>query len=219
MECDVDTLASSGPHVALSSMCASADEVSRQSPQPSNRLSSEVTQILDDIRRAVLGNPEEARPATLRLVTLLASPSSGERSKGRGGLAPWKKRKIDRSMRENLEHPLRADELAEQVSLTTGYFNRAFEETFGESPHAIAQGLMLSTGDAWARAVSPTNRISPRYSDAAWARAQTCGAVSISTNEAGHRRQGSFKSIALLLQSASDHWGRCANFPCDNSSL
>jgi AraC family transcriptional regulator len=152
MEYDVETLDSYGP--TLSSVCASAHAVSGQSPELSVRISSEVTRILDDIRRAVLRNPEEARQAALRLVTLLASPISFEN--GRGGLAPWQKRKIDHYVRENLDHSLRADELAGQVSLSTGYFNRAFKETFGESPHGyivrlrlkMAQGLMLSTDDS-----------------------------------------------------------------------
>jgi hypothetical protein len=61
---------------------------SAQNPALPDHISSEVARILDNIRRAVKRNPEEARPAALRLVTLLASPENGERPNARGGLAP-----------------------------------------------------------------------------------------------------------------------------------
>jgi AraC-like DNA-binding protein len=121
-----------------------------------DQISSEVTQILDAIRRSVLSNPEEARPAALRLVTLLAPSVKDKAPSARGGLAPWQKQKIERYVRENLDHPLRVEELAGQLSLSTSHFNRAFKETFGESPHTyivrsrlkMAQQMMLSTGEA-----------------------------------------------------------------------
>src|SRR5215510_2422223 len=119
-----------------------------------NHISSEVVRILDDIRRAVLRSPEEARPAAQRLVTLLARPLNEKIPNARGGLAPWQKRKIDRYVRENFKRPLPVDELAGQLSLSTSHFTRAFKETFGESPHAyilrlrveMAKELMLSMG-------------------------------------------------------------------------
>jgi len=155
MEYDVETLDSCGTNVALSPVCAPGHAVSGRHPEHPNRISSEVTRILDDIRRAVQRSPQEARPAALRLVTLLGSPESGERPSARGGLAPWQKRKIDRYVRGNLNRPLKAGDLAEQLSLSAGHFNHAFKETFGESPHAyivglrleMAQELMLSTAD------------------------------------------------------------------------
>ena len=155
MDYDVETLDSCGTNVALSPVCAPAHAVSGQPPEHPDRISSEVTRILDDIRRAVLRNPEEARPVALRLVTLLGSPENGERPSARGGLAPWQKRKIDRYVKGNLNRPLKAGDLAEQLSLSAGHFNHAFKETFGESPHAyivglrleMAQELMLSTAE------------------------------------------------------------------------
>jgi AraC-like DNA-binding protein len=155
MDYDVETLDSCGTDVALSPVCTPAHAVSGQPPEYPNRISSEVTRILDDIRRAVLRSPQEARPAALRLVTLLGSPENGERPNARGGLAPWQKRKIDRYVRGNLDRPLKAGDLAEQLSLSAGHFNHAFKETFGESPHAyivglrleMAQEMMLSTAD------------------------------------------------------------------------
>ena len=155
MDYDVETLVSCGTNLALQPVGEAAHGLSCLSPGRPNRISSEVTRILDDIRRAVLRNPEEARPAALRLVTLLTSPENAESPNVRGGLAAWQKRKIDRYVRENLDRPLQAGELAGQLSLSAGHFNRAFKETFGETPHSYivglrletAQELMLSTAD------------------------------------------------------------------------
>ena len=155
MESDVEAVDLCGTNVALSIEWEPAHAVSGQPPSHPNGKLIEVTRILDDIRRAVQRSPDEARPAALRLVTLLGSPGNGERPAARGGLAPWQKRKIDRYLKGNLNRPLKRGELAAQLSLSEGHFHRAFKETFGESPHAyivglrleMAQELMLSTGD------------------------------------------------------------------------
>lgn len=121
-----------------------------------DQISSEVTRILDSIRSTLFSNPEEARPAALRLVTLLAPAVNEKVPAARGGLAPWQKQKIERYVKENLERPLRVEELARQLSLSPSHFTRAFKETFGESPHThivrsrlkLAQKMMLSSGEA-----------------------------------------------------------------------
>lgn len=110
-------------------------------------ISFEVTRILDEIRSAVLRNSEEAKPAALRLITLLNSRESGDIRNDRGGLAPWQKRKIVQYIRGNLDRPLKASALAGQVSLSEGHFNRAFRESFGESPHAYIIGLRLQAAE------------------------------------------------------------------------
>jgi AraC family transcriptional regulator len=117
------------------------------------RFSAAAVRILDDICGAVERNPEDARAAALRLVTLLTLPAEAESAGARGGLAPWETRKVDRYLREHLEHPMRVDELAEQVPLSVSHFHRAFKEAFGRTPHAhiirlrleLAQKLMLTT--------------------------------------------------------------------------
>jgi AraC family transcriptional regulator len=113
------------------------------------------TAVLDDVRRRIGRDPEGARVAALRLVTLLTSPGGGEPVPVRGGLAPWQKRKIDHYIEQRLERTLRVKELAEQVSLSVSHFCRAFRESFGASPHLHltrlrverAQRLMLTTQD------------------------------------------------------------------------
>jgi AraC-like DNA-binding protein len=154
-ECDVETPNSDVTSFAPAPVCTSDAALGEPLELP-NRIPPEVTKILDDIRRALLGNTEGGRLAALRLVTLMAPPANGERSNGRSGLAPWQKRKIDRYVRENLDRSLQRDELAAYVSLSTCHFSRAFKETFGESPHTYivrlrlerAQELMLSTDNS-----------------------------------------------------------------------
>lgn len=121
-----------------------------------DQISSEVTRILDSIRRTLFSNPEEARPAALRLVSLLAPAVNEKAPATRGGLAPWQKQKIERYVKGNLDRPIRVEALARQLSLSPSHFTRAFKESFGESPHTyivrsrlkLAQHMMLSTDEA-----------------------------------------------------------------------
>ena len=112
--------------------------------------------ILDEVRRALERNfLDGARTAALRLSSSLAQPDQAEKMCARGGLAPWQRRKIDRYLREHLEHPVQVDELAQQIPLSVSHFCRAFKETFGDTPHAylirlrleLAQETMLATDE------------------------------------------------------------------------
>ncbi len=70
-----------------------------------------------------------------------------------GGLAPWRKRKIEQALGDRLGDAIRIEDLAEIVSLSTSHFCRAFKASFGEAPHthimrrrvAMAQRLMRTT--------------------------------------------------------------------------
>jgi AraC-like DNA-binding protein len=119
------------------------------------RLPLEAVEILDDLRRAMEQNPDDAHAVALRLVTLL-SPSAGTASPGTcRGLAPWQKRKVARYLNEHLGRPLYISEIANQVSLSVSHFCRAFKDSFGTTPHThiirlrleLAQQLMLTTED------------------------------------------------------------------------
>jgi AraC family transcriptional regulator len=117
--------------------------------------SADAVSILEDVRHAIQWNPAGARAAALRLVALLTPPADAPSPGSRGGLAPWQLRRIERYIREHLEHPIRLEELAEQVSLSVSHFCRAFKESFGDTPHAhiiqmrltFAKELMLATRD------------------------------------------------------------------------
>jgi AraC family transcriptional regulator len=122
-------------------------------------VSDETVRILRDICREVERNPDGARAAALRLATRLMLPAAGASVGGRGGLAPWQQRKVDRFLRERLNQPVRPNELAAQIPLSVSYFHRAFKVTFGETPRSYlirlrlerAQELMLATDDPLTR--------------------------------------------------------------------
>ncbi|MGK9230894.1 AraC family transcriptional regulator [Inquilinus limosus] len=111
--------------------------------------------LIEDVRRGLLRNPEAARAAAVRLVTLLTLSDAAKAAGSRGGLAPWQKRRVDRYLRRSLDRPLRLEELAEQAALSVSHFARAFKESFGTTPHSYiirlrlerAQRLMLTTRD------------------------------------------------------------------------
>jgi AraC family transcriptional regulator len=122
----------------------------------SHPFQAEATGLLDEVRHAMERNqPDGARAAALRLVTLLAQTAEVGAASARGGLAPWQRRKIDRYVREHLVRPVQIDELAEQIPLSVSHFCRAFKETFGDTPHAYlirlrletAQKMMLATAE------------------------------------------------------------------------
>ena len=115
----------------------------------------DAVRIIDDIRRAVACNPDDARAAASRLVSLLNLPPADPVC-ARGGLAPWQKRKIENFLKVRLAEPLRVDRLAGEISLSTSYFHHAFKESFGVSPHVYitrlrlqaARVMMLATRDS-----------------------------------------------------------------------
>ncbi len=135
-------------------LCLEAEAQHHFSTAARRRSMADAVGMLDDVRRRIGRDPEGARAAALRLVTLLTSPG-GEPVPVRGGLAPWQKRKVDRYIQQRLERTLRVKELAEQVSLSVSHFCRAFKESFGASPHLHltrlrverAQRFMLTTQD------------------------------------------------------------------------
>lgn len=111
--------------------------------------------LLEDVRRAMEQDRDAAREAAARLVTFLALPDEADSTAQRGGMAPWQRRKVERYLRDNLERPVRLEELAAQVCLSVSHFCRVFKESVGTTPHmhlvrlriALAQRLMLTTDD------------------------------------------------------------------------
>lgn len=73
----------------------------------------------------------------------------------RRGLAPWQLRPVLAYIDAKLDTPIRNKELAAVARLSAFYFNVAFRNTVGDSPHEYiirrrierAQGLMLSTNE------------------------------------------------------------------------
>lgn len=116
-------------------------------------ISLEAAGIIDEVLRSIKWDPKGARAAARRLVTLLTRRVEPDLGYARGGLAPWQKRKVERYLKDNLDRPIRVEELAKLVSLSTGHFCRVYKGAFGWTPHAhiiqlrveLSQRLMLST--------------------------------------------------------------------------
>jgi len=112
--------------------------------------------LLEEVRGAMVVDPEYARSAALRLVAMLSAPRSAGSSGAHKGLAPWQLRKIDRFLADNLASPLRLQMLADQVNLSVSHFTRAFKESRGVTPHRYiirlrlerAQSMMISTNES-----------------------------------------------------------------------
>jgi AraC family transcriptional regulator len=118
----------------------------------STGFSTDAPAILDSVLNLARSNLQVVQARGLKPVpSFMRSGEAGPHATG--GLAPWQARKVDRYLREHLEHPVRSDELAELVDLSASYFPRAFTRTFGLTPHSyltqlrleLAQNLMLYT--------------------------------------------------------------------------
>jgi AraC family transcriptional regulator len=126
-------------------------------------LASEAGKLLEDLRVA-LGQDTDTRAwgAASKIAVDLAAlleanlPADGnlvEMPRVCAGLAPWQKRKVQEYIQRHLDVPISVQALAKLISLSPGYFCRAFKESFGETPHAFimrlrierAQEMMLTT--------------------------------------------------------------------------
>jgi AraC family transcriptional regulator len=100
------------------------------------------------------------RAAELLQVSKDREGHPGKRSLAlRGGLAPWKVKRVASYIESNMDSRLRVAELACFVQLSTSHFSRMFSKSFGEPPFAYirrqrvrrAQVTMLSSADALSR--------------------------------------------------------------------
>jgi len=97
----------------------------------------EASRLLDELRDALDRDPVAARDGVERLARFLRiAGGPQEKSRARGGLAPWQMRKLEVHIEDHLGTPIPIKALADLVSLSCGHFRRAFKESFGTSPHA-----------------------------------------------------------------------------------
>jgi len=118
----------------------------------------EVSRLIEDVSVALESDFRIATQAATRLAAVLSARlADGHPARpARGGLTPWQKRKVQRTIEEGLEGSLPIEALAKLVSLSASYFCRAFKESFGETPHAYiikrrverARTLMLTTSES-----------------------------------------------------------------------
>jgi AraC-like DNA-binding protein len=79
--------------------------------------------------------------------------SVNRRPRIRGGLAPWRARRLVAHIDERVAGRVSVAELARLTGLSNGHFGRAFKQTFGVAPRTFlrrrriefAQGMMLRT--------------------------------------------------------------------------
>ena len=70
----------------------------------------------------------------------------------RGGLGPWRLRRITDLVHARLEDELGLDELAQSVGLSTAHFARMFRKSTGETPHQFVLRQRLERAKAMLRA-------------------------------------------------------------------
>ena len=144
---------------AVPCVSTAAPLIDDEAPEPAlvsfNRLQSVVAELvaalnetLRDDRTNAAACVQRAR-AMLRVEGPLLQISTGVR----GGLAPWRLRRVLAHIEANLGTPMRNKDLATIARLSEYRFNVAFRTSLGEAPHGYiirrrvecAQGLMLST--------------------------------------------------------------------------
>jgi AraC family transcriptional regulator len=130
------------------------------------KLSLVATQFVEAACRARDGDQEATQAHIAHAIAVLSgTPSLGPRRAHpssnaeahveRGGLPPWKARKIISHVDANLSRRICVWELAELIGLSAGYFCRAFKCVFGASPRdyvlrrriEVAQAMMLTTSE------------------------------------------------------------------------
>jgi len=73
----------------------------------------------------------------------------------KGGMAPWQIRRIFSHIELNIENPIRVNDLARVVNMSSGHLSRTFKRSLGLTLHRYimqkrverARTLMLSTSD------------------------------------------------------------------------
>jgi AraC family transcriptional regulator len=115
-------------------------------------LTTEVGRLLEDLRIALGQDRGAASKIALQLAALLGG-NVPEMPRACAGLAPWQKRKVQDYIERRLDVSISVPDLAKLISLSPGYFCRAFKDSFGDTPHAYimrmrinrAQQMMLAT--------------------------------------------------------------------------
>jgi AraC-like DNA-binding protein len=132
------------------------------------RLHILLAELFDAVNHAVQDQRESAEECIRRAhvilrISLSASTATAARrfanvraNRIRGGLAPWRIRRVTTYIEANLDATIGIKDLAALVKLSYFHFCRAFRGSFGETPHGYlmrrrverAQGLMLTTNSS-----------------------------------------------------------------------
>ena len=96
------------------------------------------------------------KAATMQIDNYIAPAivaSSGKPASLRGGLAPWRAKRVPDYIESNIGRSFHVADLADSVQLSLAHFSREFKTTFGQPPFAYinirrvrhAQAIMLNT--------------------------------------------------------------------------
>src|SRR5262249_25230553 len=120
----------------------------------------EAARIAQDICHAAHWNLESARTAALQLMALLSPPTAPEPADARGGLAPGQQPKVDDYLRDHIQPKEPVKDLGQTSSICSTHFNRAFKETYSETPRAYVTRLRLELAqDLMSRTCEPLTLI------------------------------------------------------------
>jgi AraC family transcriptional regulator len=124
----------------------SADE---QSPFPrANDLYPNVIELLQAATEIVEIDRTSATTFIAEASSLLGALTQRLAVEGepiKAGLAVWQIRKIEKFIDENMESPIRVEDLSRLVRLRSTYFSRAFRRSFGKAPHAYLTARRLKS--------------------------------------------------------------------------
>ncbi|HVJ51723.1 MAG TPA: AraC family transcriptional regulator [Aliidongia sp.] len=129
-------------------MLATAVPASLPSAEP-RFLASIVAKLLDEAGRAIDRDSAAAKSCIARAAALLQAErdrreiANGPAAPARGGLAPWQMRRVNAYIDENLDQPIRIDDMTAVIQLSKSYFSLAFRSSFGEPPHAYLLGRRI----------------------------------------------------------------------------
>ncbi len=116
---------------------ATGDTLVPSSPTPQvlsalSRLITEATGFLDK-DHAALDCLSRARALLSGNIVLVDEPA---KQAGRQVLAPWQAARVKKFIEDNIDTPIRTEELIALTRLSASYFFRAFKGSFGIPPHA-----------------------------------------------------------------------------------
>ena len=122
-------------------------------------LADALIELLRSAGRRLRQDCPEANICIDRALSLLEAerrrrdPDRGGPGPAAGGLSPWRVRRVEQHIEENLDATIRIEDLAALAKLSVRHFSLAFKQSFGVPPHAHivrrriekAQELMLLT--------------------------------------------------------------------------
>jgi len=119
-------------------------------PMKGDAIVPAVSSLLQRARLALDGDAPAARRQIQRALELLLDAEFRRPAPAASahhpvhGLAPWQARRVIDHIQAHLETPIRVEDMARLIRLSTSYFSRAFRLSFSMAPHAYVIALRLA---------------------------------------------------------------------------